>query len=183
MTEPWKNESRLYKDYVVEQMTQAQMADDYGCSRKTVRSWMEEFGIERRDPNEASGPWTDKERLEQDYYEKGLKLTEMASKYGCSKANVIRWMDRFGIDRIDPNDKPPVMRHDSKGYEVFNHTKPDGQMSKLYHHRLLAVAKYGFDEVCGKDIHHKNEIPWDNRPENLEPLTRSEHSRLHALQG
>jgi DNA-binding XRE family transcriptional regulator len=179
MAEPWKNESRLYEDYVVEQMTQAQMADDYGCSRKTIRSWMKKFGIERRDPNEANGPWTDKDRLKRDYQEKNLILTEMASKYGCSKGTVIRWMDLFGIDR---NGKPPVMRHDSNGYEVFNYTKSDGQMAKIYHHRLLAVAEYGFDEVCDKDVHHRNEVPWDNRPKNLEPLTKSEHRSLHSRQ-
>jgi hypothetical protein len=29
-------------------------------------------------------------------------------------------------------------------------------------------------------VHHKNGDPYDNRPENLEILTRSEHLRKHA---
>jgi len=46
-------------------------------------------------------------------------------------------------------------------------------------HRLLAVATYGYDEVVGKEVHHKNEIKWDNRPENIVPVTSEEHRRMH----
>lgn len=31
-------------------------------------------------------------------------------------------------------------------------------------------------------VHHRNHIKTDNRPENLELMTRAEHSRLHALE-
>jgi len=47
-------------------------------------------------------------------------------------------------------------------------------------HRLLAVAEYGYENVCDNVIHHKNGIRWDNRPDNIEVMTRSEHSKLHA---
>lgn len=32
-------------------------------------------------------------------------------------------------------------------------------------------------------VHHKNNIPWDNRLENLEAMSRSEHSILHWEKG
>ncbi|NWM54968.1 hypothetical protein GY652_27320, partial [Escherichia coli] len=38
---------------------------------------------------------------------------------------------------------------------------------------------HGYDAVAGKQVHHKNEIPWDNRPENLEPLSDEEHILEH----
>jgi len=44
---------------------------------------------------------------------------------------------------------------------------------------ILAVSEHGYDAVAGKRIHHKNGIPWDNRPENIEPLTRTEHQGKH----
>jgi hypothetical protein len=46
-------------------------------------------------------------------------------------------------------------------------------------HRLLAVAEFGADAVADKVVHHKNGIPWDNRPDNIELLDRAEHSRHH----
>jgi len=59
-------------------------------------------------------------------------------------------------------------------YEVVE--SPEGEVRL---HRLLAVALYGFEAVAGRQVHHANRIPWDNRPENLRLLTPSEHSRLH----
>jgi hypothetical protein len=29
------------------------------------------------------------------------------------------------------------------------------------------------------DVHHKNHIPWDNRPENLEIIGHAEHTARH----
>lgn len=59
-------------------------------------------------------------------------------------------------------------------YEVVE--SPEGTVRL---HRLLAVAEWGFEAVQGRQVHHVNRIPWDNRPENLALLTPSEHSRLH----
>ena len=43
-----------------------------------------------------------------------------------------------------------------------------------------AVSMYLDDNwFDGCDVHHKNENTHDNRIENLEPLSRSDHTRLH----
>jgi len=34
--------------------------------------------------------------------------------------------------------------------------------------------------VKDKDVHHNNGIPWDNRPENIEPIPKEEHAKLHT---
>jgi len=51
-------------------------------------------------------------------------------------------------------------------------------------HQLLAIAD-GFDpeDVFSDNtvIHHKNEIKWDNRVENIEMMTNSEHTKYHAV--
>jgi len=44
-------------------------------------------------------------------------------------------------------------------------------------HRLVAVAKYGFDAVENQQVHHRNGVRFDNRPENLGLMSNSEHQR------
>lgn len=68
-----------------------------------------------------------------------------------------------------------------RGYERLI-TCEDGKPVYCYAHRLLAVAKYGFEAVKGMDVHHKNGCKFDNRIENIELLTHEEHTRHHAQQ-
>lgn len=46
-------------------------------------------------------------------------------------------------------------------------------------HRLVASNKIGRPLEDGEVVHHKNEDPTDNRPENLEVLTIAEHMVRH----
>lgn len=48
-------------------------------------------------------------------------------------------------------------------------------------HRLIAVAELGYEAVAGNDIHHVSQHGLDNRPSNLEAMTRSEHATTHGL--
>lgn len=50
----------------------------------------------------------------------------------------------------------------------------------VYEHRLVAEQMIGRRLSVNEVVHHKNGKRWDNRPDNLEILTDSEHSKLHA---
>lgn len=50
-------------------------------------------------------------------------------------------------------------------------------------HRLLAVSENGIDAVKDKHVHHKNGVPWDNRPKNIEVLSEAEHKSKHSKDG
>jgi len=74
---------------------------------------------------------------------------------------------------------PPSMQLGHHGYEIFQ-ISVGGEPHTVHHHRLLALLEYGMDEIEDKVVHHENGIPWDNRVENLRPLTRAEHASEHA---
>lgn len=125
-----------------------------------------------------------------DAYERHRTLQQVADEAGCSEAAVIRWMDRFGIER---RPKAEALREahrveratfcaTERGYEKWRQREGDKQWS-VYVHRLAAVAWFGWDSVVDREIHHKNDIKWDNREDNFEPLTPHEHRKLHGGQG
>jgi len=114
-------------------------------------------------------PWRDKDKLQTLHQDRGLSGRQMAPILGCSAATATRWLNKYSIFTPVTYFTTP-----DKGYEKWR----NGEDS-VYVHRLLAVAEHGYDAVAEKRIHHKNGIPWDNRPENIEPLTRTEHQGKH----
>lgn len=78
--------------------------------------------------------------------------------------------------------EPPTLEVDSRGYERLR-VLHEGIEYSVYVHQLLAILE-GEDphRVFGPEhfvIHHENEIPWDNRPSNIEPMYHQEHSTKH----
>jgi len=129
---------------------------------------------------DTNAPWRNEELLRQKYWDESKSSIQIADELGCSKKTVLNWMKRYGIDRRKENKDKLLSPYTIKrGYEVVNSTLDD-EMRPVHLHRLLAVAKYGFEAVKGMDVHHKNGVPWDNRMENIELLSRSQHRSSHA---
>lgn len=133
-------------------------------------------------------PWLDEDLLRQLYQDEQMSQTAIAEKWDCSQSTVGKWLDRHGIEKRSRSEavslgygngryKVPFQTH-TTGPECWRHTYKH-EKDTVYVHRLVAVAKYGFEAVANMDVHHKNEIPWDNRPENLTVLTHGEHSSHH----
>ena len=129
---------------------------------------------------------TDAETLRHLYHDKDLTTYEIADRSEVSPTQIRYSMDKHNIEREDPSEsgRPEVdyvhYKTDIRGYEVWRVYRPETQKTITFPvHRLVAIAEYGVEAVAGNDIHHKNEITWDNRPENLEPLPRGEHLKLH----
>lgn len=77
---------------------------------------------------------------------------------------------------LNPDDSPPS-REEAKG--AYWRRKVDGRC--IDNHRLVAEQMLGRKLRRGEVVHHKNGDTTDDRPENLEVMTRREHSRLHRL--
>lgn len=120
--------------------------------------------------------YKDADTLRELYVEKRLSQSEVADELNCSTATVCRWLEKSGIESRSFNDGRLIsLRTRRDGYEEFG-----AGVGNVLHHRLLAVAEFGFDAVANKHVHHKSGIPWDNRPDNIELMTNSQHLKKHG---
>ena len=178
---PWQDKAKLERLYVEDEMSQSEIASMFGTSQSTISRWLSRHGLKTRpSKDKITGPWRDKEAFRRLYFEKEMTIEEMADEWGCGTSTVMRWLKRHGFKSryYSDNSSPAPFRTGWSGYEYWYLMEND-DADHIRAHRALAIAEYGFDAVKGKDVHHKNGIPWDNRPENIELLTRSEHARLH----
>lgn len=125
-------------------------------------------------------PWRDPDILERLYWGEGRTIREIADELGCSRHAISYNMDKHGMEtRKNSHQKPCHYRTQGRdGYEVWN-TGHGGDQWTVRVHRLLAVSMFGFDAVADKDVHHRNGVPWDNRPENLEVVEHGDHTSMH----
>jgi len=141
------------------------------------------------DTNAQEGiDYKDKQALQELYWGDGLSTTEIADAAGVTSKTIWYWLDKHGIDIRDQ--KSATKQHhrveyayfqtDSAGYEKWN-SKWDQTVDTGRVHRLLAVAKFGFQAVSGTDVHHIDGIPWNNQHENITLEEPSNHRRLHNL--
>jgi len=141
--------------------------------------------------SDCMSKWRDKTQLQELYIEKELSTIEIAERLGCTSKTISTWLKKHNIKAREKTHNLPngagdgrehpnwneymTYRTRKNGYEVWNDHK-----NTIGVHRLAAIAWYGFESVMGNEVHHKNEIPWDNRCENLQLLSESEHSKIHA---
>jgi len=125
-------------------------------------------------------PWRDANVLRELYVNQDLSSREVAEKLDCDKKTVLTWLKRNGIDVTTPKSRrPPTFYTAPDGRERIK-TQINGEQYSILHHRLLAVAEFGFDSVSDNIIHHLNGLAWDNRPSNIQLLNnQQEHMDKH----
>lgn len=190
--EAWKDEEVMFELYEERDYTYAEIGDLLGCSDSTVATWMKRHQVddlrEELDvdiPNED--PHRDEELMETLYVEEELSSTDIASLLECSTNTVVTWLERHGIDTRSLAEGQSLAKGGRTGVYVYTNIQRGYERLKSHddyvlHHQLLAIAYHGFETVCENQVHHKNGIHWDNRPDNLEPLPEEEHKRLHDIQ-
>lgn len=145
---------------------------------KAVR---EELIEEGRLPQDR--PWKDGELLRELYEDRLLSANQIRTVLDCANATVHKWLNEHGIEKRTLSETQAIphgslnhvpFRTRSFGHEVWKHSE-----HTVLVHRLLAVAEYGLDALEGMQVHHENNIGWDNRPENITLVDPVEHGKLH----
>lgn len=183
----YRQKGVLIELYYERDMSLSEVGDLLGCDTKTVQRWMIKHDLER-DTDPKYPQLEDTDWLREKYKNEGLTTYDIGDELGCSPSYVGAKLREAGIERhsrgYGKKTDHPTFDFSHSYVRVTSHS-PDGEGGQITEsirlHRLLAVSEYGFDEVCGMDVHHKNGIPWDNRPENIELIEHGEHSRAHNL--
>ena len=133
-------------------------------------------------------PWRDKELLRELYHGKRMSQQEIADHFDnkITGQGVKYWLEKHGIEKRSRAEAAkirwlkqlPNIHSDVNGYEYCKN-EMDGEEYHVLLHRLLAVSEFGLETVKDNVVHHKNNIPWDNRPENIELMTAAEHAEHH----
>lgn len=198
MSRPWTDKSTLKDMYWEEEMTQNEIADELNCSLSTIERWFRKHDIETRDPSVLGSehgkggsvtgetPWRDREKMYEQYVEQDKGVSRVADYFGCTEATVRKWRNKHGIE--------PKDQHTNYGGGIPEDSQIDtdrvaryvrlNNTPRVYSHQLLAIA-IGYDPYnvfSGGEyhIHHKNQIPFDNRPDNIELIKRSDHTGNHT---
>jgi len=127
-------------------------------------------------------PYQDESVLKELYIEKGMSMADIADKFGVKPSLIDYWLKENDIQTRGVHESQtseiPNFKTQTDGYEWAT-TRVNKETKYVEIHRLLAISEFGFDAVSDRVVHHKNEVPWDNRPENIELMTRSEHAKHH----
>ena len=191
--DPTRDPELLRQLYVVEERSMSEVAELLDSSSSTIHRRIHEYSIDvdlqrsRSDHKlEAAGGVEELRRL---YHDEELSQPKVADQMDVDPVTVSVWVNKYDLtlswDEIYRR-RGDAMRSDtptlftSEGYEHIFYTPEYNETCMFRLHRLLAVAEWGFDAVKDMAVHHKNDIPWDNRPKNLELMTPSEHMRYHS---
>ena len=211
MGRQYRDKEWLREKYVEEKLPLAEVGEICDVSCSTIVKWRDRHGLPKRSRSESlrrahgtnEGKYNDPEWLYKEYVENEKSGLELADECGVHVDTIYKRLDEHNIDRRSIKDATnasnkmgwkgrehpawnesivPLYTHGRDNYECWVHNW-DNSRESVFVHRLLAVSEYGIDAVKDKHVHHKNGIRWDNRPENIELLTISEHTKRHHEQG
>ncbi len=166
-------EPLLRKLYLDERMTMKEIGEVLGVGAVAIYYRLKKFGIPTRDRHDH--PTSDKVRENARRVGRGRKGTKQTAeaKRKMSDAKKGRM--------LNPSEYGGHTKNRSGYVYVYNPTHPhcssDGYVME---HRLVIEQYIGRHLKKDESVHHINRNRKDNRLENLQLMTRSEHAKLHA---
>lgn len=187
----------LLEKYVKEDQFASDIAREVGCSICTVTTYLRKHGIEvipkyrnRKCTGVSVGEaLLTKDFLTQEYLENKRTLQDICRMTGTSYKTVVKRLHALGISIENHRSNAPTTftcgikmeREYMVVYMPKHRDANDRGYVKL--HRLIAEYFLNRPLTSSDVVHHLNGDKLDNRPDNLQVMTNSEHTTYHNLNG
>ena len=101
-----QNRQWLYEEYITHEKSAPEIADDLGCSPRTVYRWLDKHDVNRRPSSREQTPGLlkDASRLRSEYHKDNVRVVDIAGRLSVAKSTVIRWLDVHDIGTKNPRD-------------------------------------------------------------------------------
>ena len=179
--QPSKNASKA--DMIVELASEGalltRVAHEADVDKSGLRRFCDNHYIVFQDAPKVADYADDIEKMASE----GQSLKNIAEYIEYSETSISRFCKKNGIKVRNPYHQHIII---AKGKYILvdarNHPNADNR-GYVRLHRLILEMKLGRYLTDKEDGHHKDGNTFNNDPENLEVMTRSEHTSLHAKQG
>jgi len=190
MPQKYHQEDWLREEYVDGRRSTVDISNECGVSAQTIRRWLDEYDIPRRNQSEAQikekKKVHDEEWLREQYIDERRSMRDIGDEVGMTASGVKKWINRFDITTRKAHEfhlyEPASFFTGKNGYEYVS-SKHDYDVHSTTIHQLVAIANGANPSKVFSNgryhVHHENRIYWDNRPENLTLKSSVRHQHDH----
>ena len=131
---PWMDKDWLYDQYIIQNKSSQEIADEYGCRCNTIQCWLAKYKIKKQIiPRKRiySKQYQQEDYLIEEHINKHKSITELAKENQVSHDTIVHFLKKYNI----------------KYWTVQNKTKytqeQENEICRLYNEEKLSAYKIG----------------------------------------
>lgn len=161
-------------------LTAQALATRFGVSKKTILRHLDRLGVQRRTLRKVT---TEVEAKIVQMAKSGATVAQAEQDLALEATTIRGYAAKNGVQFADRYHKGFITTWN--GYRMVPMPAHPGADAKGYvrEHILVAEAQLGRHLMAHEVVHHRDGDKLNNKPENLQVTTRSEHASHHAKSG